>query len=106
MRRTCNYTESMSKMIQLRNVPDALHRKLKARAAMEGMSLSDYLLHEIRQSADLPTPAELKSGWRSAHRRMSPPPTSSLRFASSGITGGGPPRRPCEPRPGHLPPAR
>ena len=39
----------MSKMIQLRNVPDALHRTLKARAAMAGMSLSDYLLAEIRE---------------------------------------------------------
>jgi antitoxin FitA len=38
----------MSKIIQLRNVPDALHRTLKARAAMAGMSLSDYLLAEIR----------------------------------------------------------
>ena len=38
----------MSKMIQLRNVPDALHRGLKARAAMAGMSLSDYLLAEIK----------------------------------------------------------
>ena len=36
----------MSKMIQLRNVPDALHRKLKSRAAQAGMSLSDYLLAE------------------------------------------------------------
>ncbi|MBV9074143.1 MAG: hypothetical protein JOZ10_10955 [Acidobacteria bacterium] len=49
----------MSKMIQLRNVPDALHRKLKARAANLGMSLSDYLLSEIRHFADLPTWTEL-----------------------------------------------
>ena len=49
----------MSKMIQIRNVPDALHRKLKARAAMAGMSLSDYLLSEIRQVAEQPTLAEL-----------------------------------------------
>ena len=41
MWRTCNYVVHMSKMIQIRNVPDALHRKLKARAAMAGMSLSD-----------------------------------------------------------------
>jgi hypothetical protein len=41
----------MSKMIQIRNVPDSLHRELKARAAMHGMSLSDYLLFEIRRSA-------------------------------------------------------
>jgi len=42
-------------MIQIRNVPDDLHRTLKARAAMEGMSLSDYLLSEIRQLAAQPT---------------------------------------------------
>jgi len=41
-----------TKMIQLRNVPDALHRSLKARAAMAGMSLSDYLLTEIREIAE------------------------------------------------------
>lgn len=50
----------MSKMIQLRNVPDALHRRLKARAAMAGMSLSDYLLAEIKEIGDRPTPAELR----------------------------------------------
>jgi antitoxin FitA len=50
----------MSKMIQLRNVPDALHRVLKARAAMAGMSLSDYLLGEIKEVADRPTLAELR----------------------------------------------
>ena len=50
----------MSKMIQLRNVPDALHRGLKARAAMAGMSLSDYLLAEIREIAERPTLVELR----------------------------------------------
>lgn len=50
----------MSKMIQIRNVPDALHRKLKARAALAGMSLSEYLLAEIRQSAERPTTAEIR----------------------------------------------
>jgi antitoxin FitA len=49
----------MPKMIQIRNVPDALHRKLKARAAMEGQSLSDYLLAEIRRIAALPTREEM-----------------------------------------------
>jgi plasmid stability protein len=49
----------MGKMIQLRNVPDDLHRKLKARAAMAGMSLSDYLLQEIRKTAERPTVEEL-----------------------------------------------
>lgn len=50
----------MSKMIQLRNVPDALHRRLKARAAMAGMSLSDYLISEIKQVAERPTLAEMR----------------------------------------------
>jgi len=49
----------MSKMIQVRNVPDSLHRALKARAAMEGMSLSDYLLMELRRVAERPTLREL-----------------------------------------------
>ncbi len=47
-------------MIQLRNVPEGLHRTLKARAALAGMSLSDYLVTEIRQVADRPTIAELR----------------------------------------------
>jgi len=50
----------MSKTIQLRNVPDALHRTLKARAARAGMSLSDYLLAEIREIAERPTLAEFR----------------------------------------------
>ena len=50
----------MSKMIQIRNVPDSLHKKLKARAAIEGMSLSDYLMAEIRRSTELPTLKELR----------------------------------------------
>ena len=56
----------MSKMIQLRNVPDALHRSLKARAAMAGQSLSDYLLAEIKEVAKRPTLAELRER---VHRR-------------------------------------
>ncbi|KAA0252081.1 hypothetical protein FBQ97_21940 [Acidobacteria bacterium ACD] len=50
----------MSRMIQLRNVPDELHRTLKARAALEGKSLSEYLVGEIRLVAERPTPAELR----------------------------------------------
>jgi plasmid stability protein len=47
-------------MIQIRNVPDALHRQLKSRAALAGMSLSDYLLSEIRRVAERPTLDELR----------------------------------------------
>ena len=54
----------MPKMVQLRNVPDPLHRILKARAAMAGMSLSDYLLAEIKQIAERPTLAELRERLR------------------------------------------
>lgn len=50
----------MAKMIQLRSVPDALHRKLKARAAMAGMSLSDYLTAELRRVAERPTVEEMR----------------------------------------------
>jgi len=49
----------MSKMIQIRNVPEDLHRRLKVRAALESISLSDYLLREIRQVAERPTLQEL-----------------------------------------------
>jgi antitoxin FitA len=50
----------MSKMIQLRHVPDALHSTLKARARLVGMSLSDYLLAEIKEIAERPTLAETR----------------------------------------------
>ena len=49
----------MTKMIQIRNVPEKLHRRLKARAATAGMSLSDYLLSAMRSLAEKPTPEEL-----------------------------------------------
>lgn len=45
-------------MIQIRNVPAKLHRILKARAALAGMSLSDYLLADLQRSAELPTREE------------------------------------------------
>jgi antitoxin FitA len=62
----------MSKMIQLRNVPDALHRKLKARAAMAGMSLSDYLLGEIKEIAERPTMPEMLARLESREPVMVP----------------------------------
>ncbi len=45
----------MSKMVQVRNVPEALHRKLKVRAANAGQTLSDYLLTELERLAARPT---------------------------------------------------
>ena len=55
------YVTHMTAMIQIRNVPDDLHRQLKSRAALAGMSLSDYLLSEIRQVAERPTLDELRA---------------------------------------------
>lgn len=55
-------------MIQIRNVPDELHRELKARAAREGMSLSDYLLREIRHVAERPTLEEMRARLHSRPR--------------------------------------
>lgn len=49
----------MSKTVQIRNVPDDLHRRLRMRAAEEGTSLSDYLLHELARIADKPTLTEV-----------------------------------------------
>jgi len=51
----------MPKMVQIRNMPDDLHRKMKARAAGAGMSLSDYLLNEVRMAAERPTMEEFKA---------------------------------------------
>ncbi len=51
----------MSIMIQIRNVPDPVHRRLKSLAALAGTSLSDYLLNEIREVAERPTLEELRT---------------------------------------------
>jgi plasmid stability protein len=51
----------MAKTIQLRNVPDAVHRTLKTRAAHAGMSLSEYVIREISKVAERPTVAELRA---------------------------------------------
>ncbi len=60
-------------MIQVRNVPDSLHRKLKMRAASEGLSLSDYLLREIEHVAERPIMKEI------AERLASLPPVKYKR---------------------------
>lgn len=54
----------MAKMIQIRNVPDDVHRTLKAQAAARGMTLSDYLRAEVEQLAARPSPAEIKERLR------------------------------------------
>ena len=46
-------------MIQIRNVPDELHRSLKERAAREGTTLSDLILDELPRVARRPSPEQL-----------------------------------------------
>ena len=45
--------------LQIRNVPESLHRELKARAALEGRSLSEFALAELTRSLERPTRAAL-----------------------------------------------
>ena len=46
-------------MVQIRNVPTELHRRLKARAAIEGMSMSDFVMRELRKALDRPMRQEI-----------------------------------------------
>lgn len=70
----------MSKMIQIRNVPDDLHRTLKVRAAQAGMTLSDYLLSEIEQIAAKPTLAEMMERLRQREPvELDEPPDVTIR---------------------------
>jgi antitoxin FitA len=55
----CAHAWNMSKMVQIRNVPDAMHRTLKVRAAGAGQTLSDYLLAELERLAARPTREEM-----------------------------------------------
>ncbi len=77
---TCKYADLMPAMIQIRNVPSDLHRELKSRAALAGMSLSDYLLRESRHAPDRPTLDEMRkqlSGRQPV--RLHPAPAAAVR---------------------------
>lgn len=69
----------MSTMVQIRNVPAEFHRRLKARAATEGMSMSDYILREIKKSLDRPTREEVLNRLRERPvRRLKRQPATVL----------------------------
>lgn len=71
----------MSIMIQIRNVPSELHRRLKSRAALAGMSLSDYLLSELRDVAERPTLDELRARLhRRPRTRLTVSPATAIRM--------------------------
>jgi len=65
----------MPKMVQIRNVPDRLHAILRARAAKAGMSLSEFLLGELRATAARPTLDEALE--RISHRESVEPRESA-----------------------------
>ena len=56
------------KLLQIRNVPDDLHRRLKARAAMEGQSMSEYALGGLARALERPTRRELLERVRARER--------------------------------------
>jgi hypothetical protein len=75
----------MSKMIQLRHVSDALHRRLKARAATAGLTLSDYLIREVSKLAEQPTAEEMRERLsRREPYRGRQSPTDALRAERDG----------------------
>jgi plasmid stability protein len=77
---TDKHANQMPVTIQIRNVPYGLHRELKARAALEGMSISDYLLRELRQLLDRPTLEEILKRLANRQRvRAHPAPASVIR---------------------------
>jgi plasmid stability protein len=70
----------MPRMIQIRNVPDEVHRKLKIRAAKEGVTLSELLAREARRLAEQPTLEELREHFLSRPRRkLQPSPAAVVR---------------------------
>jgi len=72
-------------MIQIRHVPEDVHRRLKARAALEGVSLSELALAELRRSLDRPTRRELLE--RVASRSAGTEGPSSAELVEAGRAG-------------------
>ena len=68
----------MSSMVQVRNVPVELHRRLKARAAIEGLSMSDYILRELRKALERPTREEVLERLRSLPARSLQPSAADV----------------------------
>ena len=67
-------------MVQIRNVPSEFHRRLKARAAMEGMSMSDYVLRELRKALERPTRQEILERLRAQPvRKLRRSPADTIR---------------------------
>jgi plasmid stability protein len=76
----------MGVLVQIRDVPEEAHRTLKARAALAGTSLSEYLRTELVRVASRPTPEELvtRVRARAAVDRDEPPAVSVRRLRDAG----------------------
>ena len=67
-----------STMVQVRSVPRELHRRLKARAAMEGISMSEFVLREVRKALDRPMRHEVLERLRARPVRKLRRPAADL----------------------------
>ena len=74
------HVRQMNKTIQIRNVPAALHKRLRMRAAAEGVSMSHFVLREIERALDHPSRQELLVAIRSQPEvELDPSPVDLLR---------------------------
>ncbi len=70
----------MNAMIQIRNVPTSIHRRLKARAALEGVSMSRFVLREIERALERPSRNELLDAIQAQPEiTLDPPPAEIIR---------------------------
>ncbi len=75
----------MPRMIQIRSVPDEVHRRLRIRAAKEGVTLSELLGREARRLAEQPTPEEMRERLLSRPRsRLRESPAAVVRAERDG----------------------
>ena len=80
MNNSCFHAVIMSTMIQIRNVPEALHRQLKARSALEGISMSQFVLREISRALERPTRQEILKAIRAQPvAKLDPTPADLIR---------------------------
>ena len=80
MKNACFHALFMSTVIQIRNVPEPTHRRLKARAAMEGVSMSQYVLAAIERALERPSRRELLAAIRrQSEVTLDPSPADRLR---------------------------
>jgi len=77
---SCFHTVRMKTMLQIRNVPSSTHRRLKARAALEGVSMSHFVLREIERALQRPSRNKVLDAIRTqSEMTLDPPPAEIIR---------------------------